>query len=88
MWTAAKETRCGGKFEWCSQKLFFWLNPNLAWKLQKNITSSDKCVSLHLDRDVLDGRLLQDNCRKKNRIVCEASTTKYSYYSHGKVLID
>jgi hypothetical protein len=71
MWTAAKETTCGGKFEWCSQKLFFWLDPNLAWKQQTNIPSIDKCVSLHLDRNVTDGRLLRDNCENKNRIVCE-----------------
>jgi hypothetical protein len=78
MWTAAKETTCGGKFEWCSQKLFFWLNPSLAWKQQSNISSKDNCVSLHLDQDVLDGRLLRDDCAKKNRIVCEASTINWS----------
>jgi hypothetical protein len=76
MWTAAKKTTCGKKFEWCSQKLFFWLNPSLSWKQQSNISSEDKCVSLHLDNTVLDGRLMRDNCNKKNRIVCEVSTSK------------
>jgi hypothetical protein len=83
MWTAAKETTCGGKFEWCSQKLFFWLNPSLAWKKQTNISPEDKCVSLHLDQDVSDGRLLRDKCNKKNRIVCEASTTNWDHWSLG-----
>lgn len=71
MWTAAKENSCGNKFEWCSQKLFFHLNPDLAWKQQENVSLSDKCVTVELDRVAKDGRLGRSNCLKQNRIVCE-----------------
>lgn len=71
MWTAAKENACGGKFEWCSQKLFFQLNPDLAWKQQGNISPDDKCVTFEMDRDAQDGRLGRHNCKMQNRIVCE-----------------
>jgi hypothetical protein len=87
MWTAAKETTCGDKFEWCSIKLFFWLDENLAWKRQTNITSSDKCVSLHLDQDVSDGRLSRDKCTKKNRIVCEANTINLVTFCKNKIAL-
>jgi hypothetical protein len=73
MWTAAKETSCGGQFEWCSQKLFFHVNPNLAWKKQEITLPSDKCVTFELDRDAKDGRLGRTNCQKQIRIVCEVS---------------
>lgn len=71
MWTAAKENSCGNKFEWCSTKLFFHLNPELAWKQQQNILRSDKCVTFELDRDAKNGLLGLSNCKTRNRIVCE-----------------
>jgi hypothetical protein len=71
MWTAAKENSCGNKFEWCSQKLFFHVNPDLAWKKQENISPSDKCVTFEMDGEAKDGRLGRSNCEQQNRIVCE-----------------
>jgi hypothetical protein len=79
MWTAAKENSCGNKFEWCSQKLFFHLNPELVWKKQQNISPSDKCVTFELNRDDKDGRLGRSNCQKQQRIVCEVSIRNLFY---------
>lgn len=81
MWTAAKETMCDGKFEWCSQKQFFWLHPSLKWKQRGNYSLNDKCVSIQLDHDILMGCLSRANCRQKNRIICEVSFNMISAFT-------
>jgi hypothetical protein len=73
MWSAAKKNSCGNKFEWCSQKLFFQLNPDLVWKDQGSILPSENCVTFELDLEAQDGRLGLSYCQKPNRIVCEVS---------------
>lgn len=78
MWTAAKQNSCANKFEWCSPKLFFHVNPDLAWKTQQNISPDDKCVTFELDRDAQDGRIGRSNCKKRNRIVCEVHSAIFS----------
>jgi hypothetical protein len=70
IWTAAKETACGGKFEWCSQKLYFWLNPSLTWKQANQSPRRTKnCVFIQLDGTF--GALSQAHCNQKKQIVCE-----------------
>lgn len=79
IWTAAKKSSCGEKFEWCSQKLFFHVNPDLVWKKQQNISPNDKCVTFEIDSDAQDGRLGRSNCFKERRIVCEVIITYIRY---------
>jgi hypothetical protein len=72
VWTAAKETACGGKFEWCSQKLYFWLNPSLTWTQPKQSPRRNKkCVFIQLDGTLSYGGLSLAHCSQKKNIICE-----------------
>lgn len=72
-WTAAKETTCGGKFEWCSQKLFFWLKDELAWTDAPTTQRQGRCAMLYFTKqnNTFDVKLSAASCQHKMKIICE-----------------
>jgi hypothetical protein len=72
-WTAGKETKCGGKFEWCSRKLFFRLSANLKFgnTSEQQQDANATCVSLRMSVDMFLAQLDYSACHNNFSIVCE-----------------
>jgi len=69
IWTAAKESECAGKFEWCSNKLFFSLHEDLSWRKKLIPRNIDSCA--FVDFAGIEGKLGKGNCFSEMRIICE-----------------
>jgi len=69
-WTAGKESRCAGKFEWCSTKLFFPLRKDLVWKKEP---AGGSCVSIDFNpvAGQFESPLRKADCSEKKNIICE-----------------
>jgi len=76
IWTAAKESQCPGKFEWCSNKLFFSLYQGLSWKKKTLPRKTDSCA--FIDFSGTEGILVKGNCLLEKRIICEVYNVSLS----------
>jgi len=69
-WTAGKESKCAGKFEWCSHRVFFSIRQKV--NLNTVVSSSGKiklCVFGTLSAVKL--LLSASGCDEKKNIICE-----------------
>jgi len=83
VWTAAKESRCPGKFEWCSTKLFFPLRKALVWKKE---ATRGSCAYIEFGKGVgqFQSPLGKADCSERKNVICEVSMlfSQHSKYSN------
>jgi len=85
-WTAGRESKCAGKFEWCSTKLFFPLRDGLFWRNEPDALSqkhNETCLFVEFGgiQSKFEAKLGKSECSTEKKIICEVSF--YYKYSCG-----
>jgi len=77
-WTAGKESKCPGKFEWCSNRIFFSLSQKVSWDNVSPAAGTKRCVSGNLGNKRL--KMSAAECQEKKTIICEVLITNSNKY--------
>jgi len=73
-WTAGKESNCTGKFEWCSNQVFFSLSQKVSLDTVGPNPSTKRCVSGKLENYKV--KLSAADCEEKKKFMCEVEILK------------